>query len=398
MPISFGAHPPKDALAWFRAKGVKPGFDYRDVWREEHSSAFTVAKAMEVDVLKDVRAAVDKALAEGKTFAQFSAELGPKLQKAGWWGKKEMVDPLTGEVRAVQLGSPRRLKTIYDTNLRTARAAGQWERIQRTQATHPYLLYELGPAEHHREEHVAWAGTLLPVDDSWWRTHYPPNGWGCKCRVRQVSRHEYERLGKQGGIKTAAPPSRDRAWKNTRTGETLGVPEGIDPGWDYNPGMVGREAAALSHLSDTLDSAPTDVAKRAVGNLVGGDGFKAWFAAPHGDYPVAMLPAADSELLGAATRVVRFSTASHAKQLAEHPELGIDEYAAIQRVLDEGERIQDSDLSLIHLLEEDGYVTVVKATRTGRALYLTSFRRLSGQQAKRDREILRLRRKDKPRS
>ena len=67
-----------------------------------------------------------------------------------------MIDPETGETREVELGSPRRLKTIYSTNMRTARAAGQWERIQRTKATHPYLLYELGPSGEHRPEHVAW--------------------------------------------------------------------------------------------------------------------------------------------------------------------------------------------------------------------------------------------------
>ena len=29
----------------------------------------------------------------------------------------ELPDPLTGEVKDVQLGSPRRLKIIYDTNM-----------------------------------------------------------------------------------------------------------------------------------------------------------------------------------------------------------------------------------------------------------------------------------------
>jgi hypothetical protein len=397
MGLAFGAHPPKDALAWFRAKELKPGFDYRDVWREEHARAFTVAKAMEVDVLKDVRAAVDQALAEGRTFEQFSRALAPRLQAKGWWGAKTMTDPVTGEVRTVKLGSPRRLKTIYDTNLRTAHAAGQWARIQRTKTTHPYLFYELGPSEHHREEHVAWAGTLLPVDDAWWKTHFTPNGWGCKCRIRQVSRGEAERLRGAPGTKTAAPPSRLREWRNARTGEILRVPEGIDPGWDYNPGAVGREASALAHLDDALDAAPPDVAKRAVGDLVGGDGFLAWCSAPSGDYPVAMLPAEDGALLGATSRVVRLSAETLGKQVARHPEIQAAEYALVQDVVDKGERIQDSDVSLIHVLEAEGYVTVVKATRSGRALFLTSFRRLSSDQAKRDREILRLRQKSKPR-
>ena len=95
--------------------------------------AFTVAKMLHLDLLADVRAEVDRALAEGLTFHDFQKRLAPVLQEKGWWGVKELTDPLTGETKQVQLGSPRRLRVIYDTNLRTARAAGQWARIQRTQ-------------------------------------------------------------------------------------------------------------------------------------------------------------------------------------------------------------------------------------------------------------------------
>lgn len=49
----------------------------------------------------------------------------PQLVNAGWWGVQLMDDPLTGETKAVQLGSEERIKTIYRTNMRTARAAGQ---------------------------------------------------------------------------------------------------------------------------------------------------------------------------------------------------------------------------------------------------------------------------------
>ncbi len=72
------------------------------------------------------------------------------------------------------------------------------ERIQRTKSGLPYLLYQLGPAREHRPEHMAWHGLLLPVDDPFWHTHLPLNGWGCKCRVRQVSRAEHRRLERDG--------------------------------------------------------------------------------------------------------------------------------------------------------------------------------------------------------
>jgi hypothetical protein len=132
---------PEDAIAYFRAKGLALGLDWRDVWGEEHAVAFTAAKAMSLDLLAEIRAAVDAALAEGQTLEQFREALAPLLIARGWWGRREVIDPLTGEVREAQLGSARRLQTIFDTNLRTAYAAGHWAEIQRTKADAPWLVH-----------------------------------------------------------------------------------------------------------------------------------------------------------------------------------------------------------------------------------------------------------------
>ncbi|KFB93667.1 Mu-like phage morphogenesis protein [Trabulsiella guamensis ATCC 49490] len=247
---------PEEALAWLKAKKLKPGFDYRDVWQDEHRAAFTIAKMTQLDLLADVRQLVEAALENGRTFAQFRAELEPLLIKRGWWGQKLTDDPLTGETKLVQLGSDRRLRVIYDTNMRTSRAAGQWERIERTKRAMPYLIYTLGPSREHRADHVRWAGVCLPVDDPFWNTHMGPNGWGCKCGVRQVSRYEYDQMKQNGSIKTSAPPERYVKWVNKRTGEEESIPEGIDPGWAYNPGTArGRELdAALAQKQTAFDS------------------------------------------------------------------------------------------------------------------------------------------------
>lgn len=123
--------PPQAALDWFKAKGIQPGFDYRDVWLEEQANAFTVAKMLNADLLVEVRALVEQALAEGQTYQQFAAAIKPLLVKSGWWGIQEMDDPATGETKRVQLGSEGRIKTIYRTNMRTARAKQVGQQFQR---------------------------------------------------------------------------------------------------------------------------------------------------------------------------------------------------------------------------------------------------------------------------
>ncbi len=237
--------PPKEALDWFKKKGITPGFDYRDVWKEEHRNAFTVAKMLNADLLTEVRQMVEQALEEGQTFAQFQAAIKPLLVKSGWWGIQTMDDPMTGETKPVQLGSEGRLKTIYRTNMRTARAAGQWERIERTKRAMPYLLYQNGPAKEHRAIHVSWNGIALPVDDPWWQSHMPPNGWGCHCWVRQISKFEYAKLQDKSGIKFTAPDDGTREWVNKRTGDVEVIPTGIEPGWNYNPGQGRQQALKL---------------------------------------------------------------------------------------------------------------------------------------------------------
>lgn len=175
--------PPAEAITRFRAKGHHVGFDWRDTDAAYHLRSFTVAKAMRLDILHDIREAVDAALAEGITFERFRSRLEPTLVRKGWWGRREMVDPLTGERRLVQLGSPRRLRTIFDTNLRFALARGRWERFERTRGRLPYLRYVAVRDARTRPEHLAWHDTVLPVGHDFWRTHAPPNGWNCRCTL-----------------------------------------------------------------------------------------------------------------------------------------------------------------------------------------------------------------------
>ncbi len=271
---------PREALDFFSAKKLRIGFHHLDVFREEHATAFTVAKITELDVLKSIQDSLAEALKKGQSFETWRKAIRPELEKRGWWGPVQPIDKQTGETtkNPVDFSAPHRMRTIYETNMRTAYAAGQWERIQRTKRLLPFLLYQVGPSAVHRPEHLAWHGTLLPADDPWWQTHYTPNGIGCKCHIRQVGQREFDRFAAEGvpspGIQeldergrptgrvtqgrspaqTQAPPVELRRWVNKRSGEVLMVPKGIDPGFDTNPGAVAR-AARLKTLLASKESA-----------------------------------------------------------------------------------------------------------------------------------------------
>ena len=59
---------PKQALDYIKNKKLRPAFSYKDVWNEEHATAFTVAKAMQLDVLSDIKGAVEKAIVRSEIF------------------------------------------------------------------------------------------------------------------------------------------------------------------------------------------------------------------------------------------------------------------------------------------------------------------------------------------
>jgi len=60
-----------------------------------------------------------------------------------------------------------------------------------------------------------------------------------------ASAREIEKLKAQGiDIKTEAPAIDYYDWTNPRTEEVIQVPQGIDPGWAYNPGKMGWRDAA----------------------------------------------------------------------------------------------------------------------------------------------------------
>lgn len=265
MTIDLKPLPPEQQIAFLKARGFKltPGFSYKDIFHERHAGEFTVAKAMTVDLLADIHASLVDAQARGVPMEQWRKDLTPLLVKKGWWGKQKMVDPASGETKLVQLGSPRRLKTIFEVNMRQARAAADWAVIERQKDVKPWLVYLGGQSRKDpRKEHLAWSGTCLPVGHPWWDTHFTPNGYGCKCRVLPMSARELKAYGYTPSEEPPPSPP-PRPWFNDRTGQTILVPDGIDPSFAYNPGKSAFSVQAARVLMDKMGAAPAGVGAAA---------------------------------------------------------------------------------------------------------------------------------------
>jgi len=234
--------PPERAISYFQAKGYAITFDWHELLEEAQARSFTVAKCVKLDILTDIRGAVQKALDEGTTLRQFQKDLAPILKAKGWWGKQEVVDPRTGEVRQAQLGSPWRLKTIYETNLATAYAAGRYREQVENADDQPYWMYVAVMDARTRPSHAALNGRTFRHDDPFWSSFYPPNGWNCRCRVRAMDGDRVERKGLKVESSAGRVTHEDvRISRDGRTARMAVYDDGdvrmqTDPGWAYNPG------------------------------------------------------------------------------------------------------------------------------------------------------------------
>ncbi len=370
--------PDTEAITHFRAKGFHIGFDWRDTSAGQHVASFTVAKVARLDILQDIRAAMDRVKAEGRTFADFRNELEPILRRKGWWGRQRMADPLTGQPRIVQLGSPHRLRIIFDTNLRMATAHGQWQRIERLAGVMPYLRYSAVHDARTRPEHLAWHGTVLPWDHPFWRTHYPPNGWRCRCLVQQLGEDDLERFGLEVSDEPPARWDTTRPWHDRRNGETHQIPLGIDPGFAHNVGRINLDREASDRLVQRIDRAPGDLARAAIGRPWRMPTFRRHLSgAFDGDWPVAILDGPILKTLGGRSPTVRLSGDTAAKQTVHHTDLKPDGYGRVQHILDEGEVFQINERNVMGFLEQDGQIwkAVVKRTGNGAETYLTTLHR-----------------------
>ncbi len=207
----------QEQIDLFRQKLNLPTAAWDDIWQSAHDRAFVVAGATKADLLHDLRQAVEKAIAEGTTLETFRQDFRKIVADRGWHG-------WTGEETTG--GTAWRTRVIYETNLRTSYAAGREAQLAdpSLQKLMPFRRYVHNDSVlHPRPQHLAWNGLTLPHDHPFWKTHSPPNGWGCRCRVVAA-------VSQKPGAPTEPPAGWDEISEKT------GAPVGIDKGWAYAPG------------------------------------------------------------------------------------------------------------------------------------------------------------------
>lgn len=162
-----------DALRYARDKRVVLPEEFYLLDLNARQYATTVSYLASLDQIKTVINLSNKAIESGSTFQEF--------QKA----VKES---------GIEL-SPHHLDNIFRTNIQNAYAHGIWTQQQENKANRPYLKYSSLTDSRVRPSHLALNNIVRHIDDSFWDTHYVPNGFNCRCAIDAITESQAKRLG-----------------------------------------------------------------------------------------------------------------------------------------------------------------------------------------------------------
>jgi hypothetical protein len=352
-------------LAFFRQKLNLPTERWDDLMKAAHDRAFIVAGAQKADLLADLNRAVAKSIEHGFGLEEFRRDFSQIVHNSGWSG-------WTGE--GTKAGEAWRTKVIYQTNLATSYAAGRYRQLTDPAflKLRPYWQYVHDDSvTSPRPEHQALDGLTLPHDHPFWQSGFPPNGWGCGCRVVPVA-------APQQGDATQPPDGWD-----ARDG--AGNLPGVDRGFDYAPGA--SVDSLLRVAADKAEDAVPAITRDYIASLVASPVFDRFFSGYlQGEFPLATLDPALQAALSSESQIVLLSQESLAAHVLKHDEITIDDYRNAQRMLDEGEIYRSGDRKQI-VIWRDGqlYRAVLKRTADRQKNYFLTLYRSS--EAKTQQEI-----------
>lgn len=245
---------PKQAIEFLRQKKLLANKVFKqELFDSALGRATTISKLTSLEMTRDIYDSMEKARREGKSFNEWKKTLTAEFERKGWvygYDKaisrgidgKLLADPKTGE----HFGTPRRLNTIYRTNMQQAYSAARYQRYMENVDNRPYWQYSAVGDQRTRPAHQALNGKIYRYDDPFWATFYPPNGFNCRCTVialndRDLKRKGIDEVGSSEPFLVKAKRPKDKLGNQE---ETIGfkLPDGTvrlaDKGFDYNVGRL----------------------------------------------------------------------------------------------------------------------------------------------------------------
>jgi SPP1 gp7 family putative phage head morphogenesis protein len=162
--------PFKEAADWIRNKPAVSREAFDKLLPELKPRAFTITGIKAFDVLEDVRKDIANRLFPDFIDPQADEEMQAKQRQA----------------------AIRRAELLIRTQGFQAYQAANHEAMSRNTDALPYWQYLSMEDSRVRPSHAALNGIVLPANSPFWKTHFPPWEWGCRCQVVPLSQTDVE--------------------------------------------------------------------------------------------------------------------------------------------------------------------------------------------------------------
>lgn len=181
--LTIETFPNEAAAAYIRGKAVADPAHFGALPAQLKQRAFTVAGIERMDTLRRLRDTIAR-LPEGASWDEVKRDLAAEISP--------FVDVEDGKrAKAARARAEFMLRMQGAQAYAVARHQQQMGSLERF----PYWQYETVGDNRVRASHAALDGKVLRADDPWWKTHYPPWDWGCRCIVHALDEEDAQEIG-----------------------------------------------------------------------------------------------------------------------------------------------------------------------------------------------------------
>lgn len=162
------------AARYFAAKVPLPKVEFDKLADWAKIRAFTAAKVTAVRALQGLMDSVQDAIDDGLTFGDFYEVFD------------EVLDVKVSRAYA---------ELVLRNNTQSAYGSGRLDEQRAQRDDFPYLLLDEVDDARTRPAHHIEDGTVKPIGDPYWRTHYPPWGHNCRGHAAALTEAEAREIG-----------------------------------------------------------------------------------------------------------------------------------------------------------------------------------------------------------
>lgn len=181
----FGPVPHQEAIDFLGSKPIVSREVFDQLLPELKARAFTITGVESANVVQSIRDRLAD-LPKGESWETIKKDIADQLHPF-------LNNPEDPESR---IGAERRAELLLRTHGFQAYQSAAYKVAERQADAFPFLQYISMEDDRVRPAHAALNGVVLPRDHEFWKTHFPPWGWGCRCQAVPITEDDHADLVK----------------------------------------------------------------------------------------------------------------------------------------------------------------------------------------------------------